>query len=266
MYKSLQMKFSPYFLLCFAVTLMSVCSLQAQKGTFNYNDLEGDDERYNFYNFTIGLGYEIPGGELSDRFGPNMKFSLGGEYLTGKGYFFGAEFDLKFGNDVKEDVLSTLRLDNGFIIGSNGGLTDIFLRERGFFLGGLFGRVIPTGESQSGIRLGLGIGVLSHNVRILNEDELVVQVDGNYLKGYDRLTRGFALKQQLGYDIHSKDGRLNMNIAFEITEGFTKSVRGYQFDIGSVADKTRLDLLYGIKATWLLPIKRIATSDKQIYY
>ncbi len=223
-------------------------------------------EKFHYYSFGIGYGYEIPGGDLKDRFGDNLKLTLGGQYLSPTNHLFELDFNIMFGNTVKEDVLAPLRNSKGLLIGESGGLTDVYGRQRGYFLGALYGYIYSLNESQSGIRLAAGAGIMSHKIRLIDELSNVAQLKNGYDTGYDRLTRGLGLRQQIGYEHHSKNGLMNLNLVFEVSQAFTKSVRSYQFDIGKVEEGNRLDLLYTLRATWYLPIKKISTIEKVIYY
>lgn len=223
-------------------------------------------ETFDVLSFNIGYGYEIPSGDLADRYGDNLKFTLGSQYLTAKNWTYEFDFNLMFGDEVKEDVLSSFRNENGNLIGSNGDLADVFSRERGFFMGALIGKIFSNPDKQNGIKVAAGGGVLSHNIRFLDESSGFFQINGDYLKGYDRLTRGFALKQQIGYEYHSKNGRINLNLVFEFTQGFTNNIRTYHFDKGMHISEKRLDLLYGLRATYMLPVWRKSSIDKPIYY
>jgi hypothetical protein len=227
---------------------------------------ENLSERSKIFSFNIGYGIEAPGGDLSERYGSNLKFSLGSQYLTGDNLVFELDFNLMFGNNVNEDPLSIFRNSNNSLIAANGDQADVFTRQRGLFIGGIVGKIFSKPNKQSGLRIAGGAGVLSHNLRFLDESAGFFQINGNYVKGYDRLTRGFALKQQLGYELHSKDGRINLNLVFEFTQGFTKNVREYQFDTGIQDKGRRLDLLYGLRATWMLPLIKRSVNAKPIYY
>lgn len=258
-------KRSIHFTYILIFTLLNVFC-QAQSPYQMQEQEPPEEELSKILSFTIGYGYEIPGGDLKDRYGNNLKFSLGSQYLSAKSYLFEVDFNLMFSNNVNEDVLSNLRNETGKIIGSQGELTDVFLRQRGFFLGGVAGKLITKKNSQSGLRIAAGLGVLSHNIRILDETNGVAQLRGDYLAGYDRLTRGMALRQQLGYEIHSLNGRVNLNIMFEFTQAFTQNVRQYNFNSGKIQEGNRLDLLYSLRATWMLPVVRRSIVDKPIYY
>jgi hypothetical protein len=227
---------------------------------------EAVSETFNVFSFNIGYGYEIPAGDLVNRYGDNLKFTLGSQYLTAKSWTYEFDFNLMFGDEVKEDVLSSFRNENGNLIGSNGDLADVFSRERGFFMGALIGKIFSNPNKQNGIKVAAGGGVLSHNIRFLDESSGFFQINGDYLKGYDRLTRGFALKQQIGHEYHSKNGRINLNLVFEFTQGFTENVRKYYFDQSTYVSGKRLDLLYGLRATYMLPVWRKSSIDKPTYY
>ncbi|MEN9613211.1 MAG: hypothetical protein RLZZ628_4025, partial [Bacteroidota bacterium] len=40
----------------------------------------------------------------------------------------------------------------------------------------------------------------------------------------------------------------------ELTEGFTKNRRGFNFDTGAREDKNRFDVLGALKLGWMLPV------------
>jgi len=61
------------------------------------------------WNFSLGVGADLPIGDLADRFGTNLAFKGSAERLMGNGWFFGIQYDFMFGNTVKEDVLGRKR-------------------------------------------------------------------------------------------------------------------------------------------------------------
>jgi len=213
----------------------------------------------------IAYGASLPGGDLKDRYGENLQFSLFSQHITKSNYFYGVDFTFLFGNKVKEDVLASFRTNEGYFLGSSGLGTDVFLRQRGLTLTFMAGKIIPLKKgSRSGIKLGAGAGVLQHNIRFLDDNNAVPQLGGELRKGYDRMTRGFTLRQQLGYQILSKNKRVNFEFSFVFFQGFTNEVRAYHFDTGTPAQKNRLDLGFGIQAAWILPF--YLNSSETIYY
>ncbi len=218
-------------------------------------------------NFSFGYGIEFPFGDLSDRFGRNLKFTVGAERLTGSNYIFGLEFSYMFGDDVKEDVLTNLKLSNGQILGADNSYAEVFTRERGVFLGANFGKLFPFGKnSRSGLRVTGAAGILAHYIRVQDEVRSLPQIENDYLKGYDRLTRGFALREFVGYQHVSSNKRVNFYIGLEFTQGFTTSVRKVNFDTGLPTDqKRRFDGMIGLKAAWILPFHD-DFEDREVFY
>jgi len=218
-------------------------------------------------NFSFGYGLEFPFADLSDRFGKNLKFTLGAERITSSNWIYGLEFSYMFGDTVKEDVLSNLRLDNGNILGADNAYAEVFTRQRGLFIGANIGKLIPLKEnSRSGLRVTGAAGILLHYVRIQDEVRSLPQIEGDYLKGYDRLTRGFALREFIGYQHVSANKRVNFYIGLEFTQGFTSSVRSVDFDTGlPSSQERRFDGLVGLKAAWILPFHDDYDAEEVFY-
>lgn len=218
-------------------------------------------------NLSFGYGIEFPFGDMKDRFGKNLKFTLGAERMTTSNWIFGLEFSYMFGDTVKEDVLSSLRLLNGEILGSDNAYADAFTRERGLFLGVNVGKIIPfRKKSRSGLRITAAAGLLTHYVRIQDEANSLPQLEGDYLKGYDRLTRGLAFRQFVGYQHVTENKRVNFYIGLEFTQGFTSNIRAVNFDTGLPASSSgRFDGLVGLKAAWILPFFDDFV-DEEVFY
>ena len=240
-------------------TMGCIISLNAQE----------TDESPGFLAFGATYGIDLPMGDLSDRFGLNfhagMSLSVWNPKLNG---FWGIEGDFHFGDRVNEDVLSSVKTNLGTILGSNGEVSEVFLRRRGSYLGVFVNKVILPLRSDpiSGLQAGFGLGILQHHIHILDETSNAGHFRNDYLKGYDRNTRGFALKQTLKFQKVSKpDANMNYSIGFVVTEGFTKSVRSVNFDTGMVNEGNRLDILFALEATWFLPIRRFRDADEIFY-
>ncbi|MEM1121823.1 MAG: hypothetical protein AAGJ18_15335 [Bacteroidota bacterium] len=205
-------------------------------------------------NFSYGL--HLPAGDLKDRFGNN--FSLGGglDFFTKKNFIVGIKGNNLFGSTVKEDVLASLRDKDGFIIGGIGagqaGYSDVLLRQRGLYLGGHVGKLIPisSNETKSGIRLTLGAGLLQHKVRIQDESGTADQLKGELIKGYDQLTNGLALEQFVGYQQMNRKTGVNFFAGFELTEAFTQNRRSINFTTQQRDSTKRLDVLVGVRVGW----------------
>ncbi len=218
-------------------------------------------------NFTFSG--QLSGADLAQRFGPSLSVGSGADWLTEKqNFLFGLEGYYFFGEEVKQDVLALLRTPEGEIIGNDRSYADIQLRQRGFYLGALVGKLfsISAKNPRAGLRAALGAGLLQHKIRIQDDPfRAVPQLTGDYKKGYDRLSNGLALRQQVGYQVLSTDRRVNFYIGLECTQGFTRSRRDFNFDTRSQDTTRRLDLQYGVRLAWVLPFY-VGKTAGEIYY
>lgn len=206
----------------------------------------------------VSYAAQLPAGNLSSRFGLSMSAGTAIEYFwANKNWIIGAETFYLFGQTVKEDVLAFARTTEGEILGDIGNYASVDLRQRGYYAGGYMGHFFKTkeqGNQIGGFRVTLGAGFLQHWIRIQdNQNVSVPQLSGAYRAGYDRLTNGLAFNQCIGWQVLSRNKRINFHIGLELTEGFTKNRRGFNFDTGLRDAKNRLDMLYALKLAWMLP-------------
>lgn len=213
----------------------------------------------------IGMGMNVPGGILSRRYGPSMHVCGALSYLTKSDWIFQGDWLFLFGDQVKEDVLAPYRNSTGVIPGDDEQIADIFLRQRGIWAGAGVGRLFPfSSTSRSGLKTVLQAGVFQHYIRFTDERNSVAQVRAGRYVGYDRLTRGFSLKQTLAYQHLSNDKRLNFDIALEGVQAWTSEVRAINFDTGLPTISSRLDWMAGIRITWYLPF--YFAPDQEVFY
>jgi len=218
--------------------------------------------------FGIDYGYNMGGGDLSDRFGNNLELGTKLSYiLKNKNIHFGIKASYLFGDTVYQDVLENLRDENGFIIGVNGDYALVKLRQRGYELGAFFSKIFPLSSKnlRSGIRLDIGLNYFRHWIRLQDDYNTVAQFDDPYQTGYDRLTDGWGVNEFVGYHYQSNDRKLNFYGGFDFFQSFTNGRREYDFPSRSQLIGDRLDLMYGIKIGLILPIY-IEASPDEIYY
>lgn len=249
------MRQSVYLLFLTVLTVQS----QAQNSPVNTGDAILVQASY---------GYFQPGGDLADRFGSSLSPGLRAEWqFDYSQWFAGVHGAFFFGNRVKDDVLAGLRTADGGIISNDRSFADIQLRMRAWLTTVYGGKVIPLGQgaARSGIRLELGLGYLRHKIRVQDDPSRnVASLSEAYKKGYDRLSAGMALHQSVGYQYLSADGRINFALSFECTQARTKGLRGYQYDLRGPDSEQRTDVLFGLRATWILPF--YVTEGEAIYY
>ena len=106
----------------------------------------------------------------------------------------------------------------------------------------------------SGFTIMLGAGYLQHKIQIEDRNTAVPQFQGEYRKGYDRLSSGLAFSQFIGYTHLSLNRRINFYIGIEATQAFTEGRRSIHFNTKADGTGSRTDILFGPKVGWVLTI------------
>ena len=215
----------------------------------------------------FSYSFQLPGGDLTKRFGYNSNVGLNFSIKTKNKFVFGAGGSFLFGDQIKENgILDSLKTSTGFIINQNGNPATVRLFERGFSVSLHFGKIfsVLSQNNNSGIIATVGPTFLLHKIKIDDIGRQSPQLVDPYPKGYDRLTAGFGIHEFIGYMYLSNKRMLNFFGGFEFVQAFTKSQRSYDYDLMKADMDKRTDLLYGIKVGWILPLyKRI---PQQFYY
>ncbi len=219
--------------------------------------------------FALHYGGNATAGDLSDRYGYLNHIGILAGYKTNKNWFWGVDANFIFGNRIKlSDPFADIRDSKGYLTDANGDIASVILNARGFNANIAIGKVFPvlSPNSNSGIFVHGGAGFLAHKLRIETNNQVVPPIEGDYKKGYDRLTQGFNLHQFIGYSYMANRGLINFYGGFCAQEGFTKNQRTINFDEPEipVSTKTRLDIQYGFKVGWMIPIYR--RMPKEYYF
>lgn len=216
----------------------------------------------------VSYSYQIPAGDLVNNYGPNS--NLGGSFLvkTSKNWIYGIDGSFLFGSNVKDTtVLDNIKTSQGQVIDQDGKYAEIFFYERGYSLSARGGKIFSFKKpnANSGIIFLSGIGFLQHKMRIEVTGNTVPELTSEYRKGYDRLSNGLALSQFLGYQYLGNSRLINFFGGIEMMAAFTKNRREYNYDTMEYDNKKRLDLLYGIRFGWILPLYKKLPKDFYFY-
>ena len=216
--------------------------------------------------FSIHLGGHIPAGDLSQRFGPNINVGGSFRFKTKKNFLFGVESNYFFGRNVKEDVLSQLKNSDGVITDNSGYPADLRVTERGVGIhltcGKIFNFLSPN--PNSGLMVNIGAGYLHSKIKLYDAQQKIAAVKGELAYGYDRLSSGFSVSQFVGYMFLGENQLLNLYFGIEGCQAFTQSVRKLNYDTGLPDTKKRLDMLYGLRFGWILPLYK--KKPNEFYY
>jgi hypothetical protein len=214
--------------------------------------------------------YQVPGGDMADRFGNNSDIGAGFQIKLKSNWLLGTEFNYLWGSKVKngDEILKNVLTSDGNLI-NIGGMYAIFdLFERGYTITGYVGKVIPvlSPNPNSGIYFRAGVGYMQHWIRIqVQEQESVPWMDDDYAKGYDRLSSGLTINEFIGYLFLGNTRIFNFYAGFEFVQAWTKNRRDVNFDTGEKDDKLRFDILTGFKIGWVIPLYKRTPSDYYFY-
>lgn len=218
----------------------------------------------------IGFSYslQLPGGDIAKRFGINSAIGADFKIKTSSNWIIGADFNFIFGSKIKnsDSVMRRIRTNTGEIITTDGSFASWQMFERGFYTGLKVGKLFPAfgPNPNSGILIMGSVGYIQHKIRIEIENNNVQQLSGDYKRGYDRLTGGFAISQFVGYLYVGNSKVLNFYAGFEFVQAWTKDLRNYNFDDMKYTDNRYFDLLSGFKIGWFIPLHKRA--PREFYY
>lgn len=213
--------------------------------------------------------YTEPEGDLISRFGYIHNMGTGVMYKTTNHWMASWELSYQYGTIVKEpNLLSRLTNSSGVISNTSGYEAEFSVGQRGLSSFVKVGRFIPTSYSNrnTGFVVTLGGGYYIHKIQINTRRNDIATLTPNLIKGYDRLTAGPALSQFIGYMHHSKNRFYNFYIGIETVQAFTKSLRGYNYDQMAYDNESRLDMTYGIRLGWTIPIYLNSKKQDEFYF
>jgi hypothetical protein len=216
---------------------------------------------------SISWGFQSPAGDMADRFGNNGSVGIGFHIKSKTNWYYGLQGTYMYGRTVNEPgLLSNLYTDRGEILDNQGQIATIFIQQRGYTVTADFGRLfnVLSPNPNSGILVYGGVGFMQHKIRIEHQENEIRFLDGEYEKGYDRLTNGFTAYQFAGYSLMSNNKLINFFAGVECYQGFTQSRRNLNFDTMERDTKQRRDILFGFRAGWVLNL--YVREPDEFYY
>ncbi|MDW8015749.1 MAG: hypothetical protein RMK19_07030 [Bacteroidia bacterium] len=225
------------------------------------------DSAIHFFLASVVYSGYIPQYDLAQRFGYSSV--IGGEIaykLRGGGYIALQGGGLIGDKIVEEGFLEGLYLPSfqkaGILafVDENGKVFTPNFRQRGWLASLRIGKILsslrlPRHNPNCGIYIELGAGYLSHRILIDKaRSERLPLLEGEYLKGLDRLTGGGGFIQSIGYRFFSNNGLINFLIGAEAGQYFTRSLRGYLYDKALPDRNRRRDFWIGFRVGWSLLI------------
>ena len=214
----------------------------------------------------VNYGGGFTNADLADRYGYLNHIGIFAGYKTKKNWVFGLDAAYMFGSKVRmTGIFDHLVDSHGNITDQNGDIAIVRALPRGFYANAVVGKVLPilSPNPNSGIYVNFGVGYLLHKMRVETQDHVVPQLELDYRKGYDRMTTGINTSQFIGYALMANDSPINFYAGFYAQQGFTYNRRTINFDTPDtpVSTDLRLDLQYGFKIGWMIPVYQRQPKD-----
>ncbi|HRG69519.1 MAG: hypothetical protein JNL65_13225 [Saprospiraceae bacterium] len=219
--------------------------------------------------FNYGFGFPMQ--DLANRFGNHLVLGAGLSYQGASNWInFGTKFSYFFGNQLDENVLKPFQTSyEGLLIGADQYLSEMKLRERGYFMQAFFGGLIPIGSqanARQSLKWQMGAGFIQHHIRFVDDARALNQFTTDYLQGLDRLSNGFAIIPFIGYEYISRKNWLSFYTGVEPVFGFTQNQRKLNYDTNqSEFGINRKDFLVNFKMGIYLPFY-LGNKGEEIEY
>lgn len=216
----------------------------------------------------FSYGVDVPAGSIVEEYGLNLRFGMSTSfYFQNSNISIGISGDYLLGQKVKNDPIAKLKTSDGYVISSGGLFPSLKISQRGLLFGAYVSKIIPfkPDKPRTGIRFDLGCYYLGYWINYNDEQGIIPQLEGEYKKGYDRMTGGFGIKEFIGYQYLDQKSKISFIAGFEFIQAWTKNLRYHIYDTATTDATRNFDMLFGVKAGWILPIYIEKNSD-EIYY
>ncbi len=208
-------------------------------------------------------------GEWVDRYRENYSVSAFVGRKFSSNWTLTAEWSYLFGGEVnnRADALKNVFTPDEQLINISGGIGQVNINQRATFFNLGIEKTIPIFglNKNSGLNIGLTGGYIWHWLNVDNVGNDSPQIIDEYEKGYDRLGQGFLLRESLGFIYLSPNRLLNFKVSFEVSQIWSQDMRKYYYPIGELNSQSQLNLLYGLRLNWYIPIY-LGGKTEQYYY
>lgn len=246
----------------FSIALLSACCVKATA------QADITDSTLLISQVSVFGSHFIPAGDFADRFMSPTIIGAGYHLKTRKNWIFGADGGYMFRDGIRNhgDYLTNMRTSSGNILAQSGEFATVIAGLRGFTINAHVGKIFNWigPNPNSGILFRAGGGYFQHKIHFEARKHDVPQLEGDMRKYYDQLSSGFSLNQFVGYQHLSNSRLTNFYIGVEAIQAFTKNQRDFNIDLGGPDNTQRMDLLFGLKAGWIVLIYK--RKPKDFYY
>jgi hypothetical protein len=219
------------------------------------------------FNIQFHYTYVLPEGDMLHQFGNFHSVGMGGLYKTQHNLVLGFDASFQFGSKIKDySFLDQLTNSSGVVMNSSGNPAVYNVGMRGFNAFAKVGYIFPVSwrNPNSGIMVLGGVGMYYHKMNI-STTGTVPTLTEDLKKGYDRLQKGPAFNQFVGYYYNSPNRFYNFYIGIDFLEAYTKSVRKYNYATRLPDTEQYFDMNIGFRIGWMIPLYMKVKNDENEY-
>jgi hypothetical protein len=246
--------------LIFSIFFVTIAGLNLQAQSFR-------KDRLTVPTLSANVGFCLPMGDLKDRY--NIFGQAGSSFMMKfkNNTLLAAEGLVLFGEGYKgEDPLRLIVNSNGTLTNQYGQPAEFARGMRGVQITAKAGYIFSrfAHNPNSGFTFTAGAGFFQSKYWIDQRGNNVPQIMGEYVKGYDKMSNGFALTQFVGYTYFHNKNFWNVFVGIEFTEAWTQNRREWDFTLMRKDDRSYREFMTAFKAGWILSFIRREAED--VYY
>ena len=216
----------------------------------------------------VGGGFYLTGADLANGFPQFASLPTGLYYKSAKNLTLGVNHTPFWGNKVSyTNLFGDMLGPSGEILDQNGFPTIIRYYMRGnsttLTAGKLFGGK-PGKPGQ--FEIALGAGFMQHYVKMQFDVGRTPQLEGEYAKGYDRLTNGLQLVQHFRWHYLNPE-TMSLFAGLDISQGLTRNRRSWNFGEYGPDNSLHFDFYAGLSAGIIIPLSlKSQAQDNPKYF
>jgi hypothetical protein len=219
------------------------------------------------FNIQFHYTYVQPEGDLRSQFGNFHNIGMGGLYKMQSNWMLGFDASYQFGTKVKDlSFLDDLANTSGVVMTAGGTPATYSVGMRGLSVFAKGGYLFPVSwkNRNMGVMVLLGAGMYYHKYSISTTGSVPTLTD-DLKKGYDKLAKGPAVSQFLGFYYNSPNRYYNFYIGVDFMQAFTKNVREYDYSTRTYDRGQHTDMNIGARIGWMIPIYMMAKNSANEY-
>ncbi len=211
--------------------------------------------------------YNINGGDWKSRYPAFTSVPLSFEYFHRHKFIVGANYNIYLGSQVNENGLyGNMTNSKNELLDLNGYPAVVRTYMRGFQSGvhALKSYPLKAGSNWH-LQMGGGLGYYRSYTKFVFDENQVPQIDGNYQTGYDRLSAGWYLQEQMRIQYLNNE-LVSMGLGIHFMQGSSNHLRPYDFANQTPGYQQFTDYSYGANLFITIPIRVSETLPEPDYY